>query len=265
MCHGTPTWLRLRLLPALGAMAFAVAWSPAAALGQSRGPTVMGDGIFESFETGMGPWTVDAHLPCQVPPDCPPLEYSVTRSQEVAHDGAWSLDFTANGMHDDGTVWIVRPIHLQPGTSNVQLDFQMFSEFSSDVNNWQVVAYIGLPPPQTEYEFTAIGEGGVKGWAPFTYSAALSTLEPTTAYVALGYHISWETWGTHWFDSVLISGVAPTPGDATGDGVVNVDDVVAVILAWGACPVPPAQCPADLDHSGAVDVDDLINVILNWG
>jgi hypothetical protein len=58
---------------------------------------------------------------------------------------------------------------------------------------------------------------------------------------------------------------APPPtGDVTGDGVVNVDDLVEVILAWGACPVPPGPCPADVDGDGLVDVDDLVLVILNW-
>jgi hypothetical protein len=47
--------------------------------------------------------------------------------------------------------------------------------------------------------------------------------------------------------------------------LVNVDDLIAIILAWGPCPTPPAACPADVNQSGAVDVDDLIMVILNWG
>ncbi len=60
------------------------------------------------------------------------------------------------------------------------------------------------------------------------------------------------------------------PGDIEppgGNGEVDVDDLIAVILAWGDCPPPPAGggCPADIDRSGTVDVDDLIAVILNWG
>jgi hypothetical protein len=53
-------------------------------------------------------------------------------------------------------------------------------------------------------------------------------------------------------------------GDANGDGQVNVDDLITVILAWGACPAPPQPCEADVNHDGTVDVDDLIMVILNW-
>jgi outer membrane protein assembly factor BamB len=51
-----------------------------------------------------------------------------------------------------------------------------------------------------------------------------------------------------------------TPGDANGDGVVNVADIVAVVLAWGPC----ATCPEDLNGDGAVDVLDLVEVVLSW-
>ena len=55
------------------------------------------------------------------------------------------------------------------------------------------------------------------------------------------------------------------PGDLDGDGVVAVDDLVAIILAWGPCPPPPAACVADLDGSQRVDVDDLVRLIEAWG
>jgi hypothetical protein len=56
----------------------------------------------------------------------------------------------------------------------------------------------------------------------------------------------------------------PHPGDTNNDGQTNADDLVNVVLQWGACPAPPAFCPADLDGSGMVDADDLITVVLNW-
>jgi YVTN family beta-propeller protein len=59
-------------------------------------------------------------------------------------------------------------------------------------------------------------------------------------------------------------GCMPVPGDVTGDGVVDVDDLVQVILDWGLCDPPPAGCPSDVDGNGSVDVDDLVTVILNW-
>jgi hypothetical protein len=80
------------------------------------------------------------------------------------------------------------------------------------------------------------------------------------------------TWGDfpgaafQWFgiSGFLVEYDLPMPGDATGDGSVDVDDLVAVVLSWGPCPVGE-PCPADFNDSGAVDVDDLIMVILNWG
>jgi glucose/arabinose dehydrogenase len=57
----------------------------------------------------------------------------------------------------------------------------------------------------------------------------------------------------------------PGPGDVDGNGEVNVDDLIAVILAWGDCWGGPPVCPGDIDGSGQVDVDDLLVVILHWG
>jgi len=53
------------------------------------------------------------------------------------------------------------------------------------------------------------------------------------------------------------SGVA---GDVSGDGWVNVEDLLATLAAFGRCPC----CPEDSDGSGVVDVDDLLAVIGNW-
>jgi hypothetical protein len=56
---------------------------------------------------------------------------------------------------------------------------------------------------------------------------------------------------------------------AENDGVVNIDDLLAVISAWGPCPAPPAACPANIASGGAsanaVDIDDLLAVISAWG
>ena len=52
--------------------------------------------------------------------------------------------------------------------------------------------------------------------------------------------------------------------DLNGDGVVDVNDLLGVILQWGPCPAPPDSCTADFDRSGVVDVGDLIAVIVLW-
>jgi len=69
--------------------------------------------------------------------------------------------------------------------------------------------------------------------------------------------------------SMSVSACGPVkPGDITGDGVTNVDDLLAVINGWGPCPAPPRSCPADIAPAGGngqVNVDDLLKVINNWG
>jgi hypothetical protein len=52
-------------------------------------------------------------------------------------------------------------------------------------------------------------------------------------------------------------------GDVNHDGKVDVQDLIELLLAWGAC--PPTSCPADLDDNGVVDVQDLVLMLLNWG
>ncbi|MDP7030227.1 MAG: hypothetical protein QF733_08405 [Phycisphaerales bacterium] len=58
-------------------------------------------------------------------------------------------------------------------------------------------------------------------------------------------------------DVVPPSGIG---GDVTGDGMVDVEDLLAVLEGFGRCPC----CRADLDESGVVDVNDLLAVIAGW-
>jgi hypothetical protein len=51
-------------------------------------------------------------------------------------------------------------------------------------------------------------------------------------------------------------------GDVTGDLALNADDVLAVLLSWGACELHRGQdCQADLDADGSVALADLLLVL----
>jgi len=167
------------------------------------------DSVFESYETGFGAWTPNADTP---------LSWSVTRSQDQAQDGVWSLDFTADGTADDGTVWVVRPVQLSAGTWDVTLDFQMWSPSEGLFGTWEVVAFIGLPNPTVEEDFTMVGSTHmVAGWQPYSHSQTLVVGGPTTAYVAYGFNIVFEVHRTLFIDSATISGIPLTCEDPACD------------------------------------------------
>jgi CxxC motif-containing protein (DUF1111 family) len=50
-------------------------------------------------------------------------------------------------------------------------------------------------------------------------------------------------------------------GDLDGDNSISVNDLLAVIGAWGIC----SNCSADIDGDGAVNVTDLLFIVGNWG
>jgi len=54
--------------------------------------------------------------------------------------------------------------------------------------------------------------------------------------------------------------IDPCPADVTGDGVVDVLDLIAVLAAWGQSDVPE-----DINGDGIVDVLDLLEVLTAWG
>jgi hypothetical protein len=54
--------------------------------------------------------------------------------------------------------------------------------------------------------------------------------------------------------------VDPCPPDITGDLLINVDDLLAVIGSWG-----DAGGPADINDDNIVNVNDLLAVIGAWG
>jgi hypothetical protein len=50
-------------------------------------------------------------------------------------------------------------------------------------------------------------------------------------------------------------------GDVNVDDLVDVNDLLDVIEAWGPC----ISCDADLVFDGVVDVEDLLALIAGWG
>ncbi len=67
------------------------------------------------------------------------------------------------------------------------------------------------------------------------------------------------------YELILSDEPPATPGDLDGDGMVGINDFLALLSAWGPCPDPPAECPGDLDGDGIVGITDLLTLLANWG
>lgn len=54
---------------------------------------------------------------------------------------------------------------------------------------------------------------------------------------------------------------ASCPGDLSGNGLVNGEDLVRILGTWGAC----LDCPEDLNGDGMVNGADLVVILGTWG
>ena len=60
---------------------------------------------------------------------------------------------------------------------------------------------------------------------------------------------------------VVLAPIDPPAGDATGDCVVDIRDLLLVLAEWGQCDL----CIADLNGDGVVDIADILIVLATWG
>jgi hypothetical protein len=120
--------------------------------------------------------------------------------------------------------------------------------------------------------------GGLTMMRPITAGISMFSQEPAEAFFGLGTATEAEVVTVEWpdgttttlqhvaADQVIVvepcppAGSCTCPADLDGSGAVDVQDLIVVLLDWGA-----AGGPGDIDGSGVVDVQDLIAVLLVWG
>ena len=113
------------------------------------------------------------------------------------------------------------------------------------VGLWDVVAFIGTFEPETESDFTIVGQtAALAGWGPYSLTRTIELPTPGRVWLAVGYNIIFEVIATHFFDDVEVT---VTPGCAANcDGsktppILNVNDFLCfqALFASGA---PRANC-----------------------
>ncbi|GAA0936719.1 hypothetical protein Vau01_046390 [Virgisporangium aurantiacum] len=182
----------------LGAFVSAVLSAPATAA-VSAPPAavpVAAVAVPESFETGFGGWVPDT--------DGLAPAWSIKRSTDQAHDGAYSLRFFTDGRQDDGTTWAERKFAVTPGTTvRVTVTFWLWSEHRADFNNWKVVASAGVRDPEIERDFVQIGlTDQVAGWSPYRMTSTVTADASGTIWVAVGTSVLWESVRQYFVDFV---------------------------------------------------------------
>ncbi len=130
---------------------------------------------------------------------------------------------TVDVSNDGGQTWIPIPALTTGGTDG-----------EWETASFQVGAYV-IPTDQIRVRFTASDE-------------------PNNSIAEAGID-------NFQVDRIECGEEPSCPADVTGDLVVDVSDLVAMITAWGACP----GCPADINGDDVVDVSDLVELIVSWG
>lgn len=146
---------------------------------------------------------------------------------------------------------------------------------------------VGIPLPSGTSQGSARGVNSA-GWAvgtasgvfavPFLYDGAATyriadllppgsgwDLDMNTSSSALGISEDGIIVGTGVHDGEIrayaIIPVTTCPGDTNGDGVLGVDDFLALLAAWG----PNPGHPSDINGDDIVGVDDFLALLAGWG
>lgn len=155
-----------------------------------------------SFENGLQGWTRDHFIDCEQDPAPCTFNWRISRSTQQAKSGTTSLKAFLDGTNDDGTIWLERRFDVK-GRSTVELSFWLWSESQSDFNTWPVVAYIGKRNPETESDFTIVGQTDAQaGWTRYTLT---ETVKGGKVWVAFGFGATWESERTYFLDTVRVT------------------------------------------------------------
>jgi hypothetical protein len=159
-----------------------------------------------SFEGGLQGWSRDHFIDCEQDPEPCVFNWRITRSTQQAHDGNTSLKMFLDGTNDDGTIWLERRFDVKPNsTTKVRIRFWLWSEGQSDFNTWPVVAYAGRANPETEEDFTIVGQTDRRaGWSRYELVQEVTAGSSGRIWVAFGFGATWETPRTYFIDSVKV-------------------------------------------------------------
>jgi len=165
------------------------------------------------FQTSFDGWQQQWHKESETGTDG-----VVTHSTERGYNDGASLKFDlGDGFGDDGTLWIEKQFPVPAGVPTpVSLSLQLFNQFQSDFNTFEVKAAISTNNTDEQADFTTIGNtDSAEGWVPFHFQETI-TSPSGQVWVAAGIRVAWETPRVYWIDHVVVSTMAiPEPASTT--------------------------------------------------
>ncbi len=161
-----------------------------------------------SFEDGLQGW-----YPRGTDLDDPPVEWSITPSQDRATDGASSAKLFLNNLNDAGKIWLERPFRLRPDTTyTVRLRYDFASAAWGDMNLWSIITGAHAKPPQTRDDLVYQGDTGNGSptdvgfvWMDKSYTLEAATGGDGLLFICIGIWGTWESPGTYYVDDVHVA------------------------------------------------------------
>lgn len=177
-------------------------------------------------------------------------------------NGTWTYDYAVfnHNSHRSGGSFSVP---LPPNTTVTNIGFHDVDYHSGEVysnTDWVVSQPAGAIMWSSPQTFAQNPNTNALRWGTMYNFWFTANRGPGDVQINLGLFRT----GTPTSVTYTASGpIALCVEDIIGNAMVDIDDLVAVITAWGPC--THGGCPADVNGDNNVNIDDLTAVITAWG
>ncbi|MFW6152830.1 MAG: hypothetical protein ACOC42_00565 [Halobacteriota archaeon] len=177
--------------------------------------------LTEGFEDGLEGWEREADVPDDPNNPGETVAWSIDRSTDQAASGEFSLAYDLDGRQDDGTIWVVTDLEVEPDRRyDARMSAMAWSESESFNTLAYLVMYLGPNRPTDEESFPGPNEnstgqgwdiGGLReplnraeGWERYEFTWRTPRTSTGILYVAIGVTVVWETQIRYFVDDVSV-------------------------------------------------------------